>query len=275
MTKIKRFAQNRTFLFSVAVTALFALCLRCSGLLYNLLPQFALKNFLFEIFDILWPVALVLLFGYGFIFRRKGFVNTLIPGMAPLCLRTVLVVNVIILSIAERVQWQTMPVILTGILSMIGIGIREEVVFRGIICNALVSKYGTSKKGLWFAVIVSAACFSVMHLQNLIHGIAPMALVAQLISAFTMGLVLAAIYVRGGNIWVPILIHAITDASGLFQSTFTVTAVSGIQEMSGLSILGSLVLLPIHISLTIFLLRKSKQSEIFARLEQLREEIQG
>lgn len=272
MTKIRSLSQRYAVLFSVAVCVIFFLCMRCSGWIYRQLPQTIMRDLFFEFFDMLWPVALALLLGYGFAFRAKGFVNTLIPGMPSLCLRSFLVVFAVFTAFTEETQWQTMPVMLMGVVSMIGIGIREEVIFRGIIGNSLVLKYGNSTKGLWIAIILSAALFSGIHLQNLLHGLEPIGMIAQLIGAFGMGLVFMTVYVRGGNIWVPILIHAITDASGLFESTFTITTASGIDEMGKLSVGGAFILLPIHIALCMFLLRKSKRPAIFARLEQLREE---
>jgi membrane protease YdiL (CAAX protease family) len=153
---------------------------------------------------------------------------------------------------------------------MIGIGIREEVIFRGIIGNALASKYATDKKGLWFAVIVSGLLFGGVHINNIFYGVKLMGLIAQIVSACGAGLLFTAIYLRGGNIWVLMLIHAIVDAGALLESTFTVTTVTKVDEVSSQNPWGAVLIVCLHTFLALFLLRKSKQPAVFARLEQLR-----
>ena len=167
-------------------------------------------------------------------------------------------------------QWQTTPAIFLGILHMIGIGVREEVIFRGIIGNTLALKYATDKKGLWFAVIVSALLFGGVHINNIFYGVKPMGLMAQVVSACGGGLLFAAIYLRGGNIWLLMLIHALVDAGALLESTFTVTTVTKVDEVSNLNPWGAVINICMHICVALFLLRKSKQPAVFARLEQFR-----
>lgn len=274
MTKLKNFSQKYPVACSLLVCVLYVLCLQGSGALFRLFPQSTMKMFLVEIFDMAWPVALTILFGYGFIFRKKGVMATLIPGIPSYLLRGFLLFGAIFMAFYEGAQWKPLPNILAGVIFLFGIGVREEVIFRGIITNSLVLKYGNTTKGLLFAVIASAAMFSGIHLQNLFSGVPPMAVVAQMIGAFSMGLVLTAIYVRGGNIWVPIILHAIVDASGLFGSLFTVTTATLVDDISALNLAGMLRIVLVQIVFALFLLRKSKRAEIFDRLEKLRAEVQ-
>ena len=71
MTKVRSLSQRYTVLFSLAVCGIFFLCMRCSGWIYRQLPQTIMRDLFFEFFDMLWPVALALLLGYGFAFRAK------------------------------------------------------------------------------------------------------------------------------------------------------------------------------------------------------------
>ena len=95
-------------------------------------------------------------------------------------------------------------------------------------------------------------------------------LIAQILGAFTAGLFFTAVYLRSGNIWALILLHALEDSVGLFESTFTVTTVTKYDQVSNLNVGGTILMACVHICLALFLLRKSKQPAIFARLEQLR-----
>ena len=66
------------------------------------------------------------------------------------------------------------------------------------------------------------------------------------------------------------LIHALVDAGALLESTFTVTTVTKVDEVSNLNPWGALINICMHICVALFLLRKSKQPAVFARLEQFR-----
>ncbi|MGM9960140.1 MAG: type II CAAX prenyl endopeptidase Rce1 family protein [Allobaculum sp.] len=77
----------------------------------------------------------------------------------------------------------------------------EEVVFRGLICNAL-ARYNRG-----FAVIASALLFAMAHM-NLDQGI----------PAFIIGLSLGFIYMRSGSLVVTIAIHAVNNFIALTLS---------------------------------------------------------
>lgn len=271
MTKIKTLSRDYPVLFSVLFCVVFLACMRLAGWLYRLTPRTDLWYFLSEAFDALWPVALSLVLGFGYIYHGKGVGATLVPALPSFFLRTFVLAVAVYTAVTEGAQWKPVSAILGGFMSLVGVGIREEVVFRGIIGNALARKYATDGKGLWKTVILSAALFSGVHLQNLFLGLDPVAMIAQLVGAFGMGMIFMAVYIRGGNIWVLIVLHSIVDASGLFESTFTQNALGAIEEMGEMNLGGLLILMPIHLGLTMFLLRKSRRPAIFARLEKLRE----
>ena len=179
MTKIRNLYRDHPAVGSVILTAVFVLCLVAVDWAEQPLPRLAQ-----EFVGMLWPVGLVLLMGYGFIFRQKGFRATLKAGMFLVCFGIFAMSTQLFSVFYYGKQFEALPTILLGIVTMIGIGIREEVIFRGIIGNALSLKYGTSDKGIWVAEILSAAMFSLMHLQNLRVGLDPTAMIAQLISTF-------------------------------------------------------------------------------------------
>jgi membrane protease YdiL (CAAX protease family) len=230
-----------------------------------------LFDYLYELINILWPIALACLCGFHFIYGAKGFGSTLIAGISFIVLYSIPLADGFLQAyIHPETQWQTQAVILLNILSMIGVGIREEVIFRGIIANSLAMKYATDKKGLWFAVIVSSVLFGCIHVTNLFVGVEPTGLIAQIIGSAAIGLFYTVIYLRGGNIWVPILIHAFQDSSVLFKSLFTVTTVTEVDQMSSTNLSSGFIMIGVCVALSMFLLRKSKQPAVFARLEQLR-----
>ena len=95
------------------------------------------------------------------------------------------------------------------------------------------------------------------------HGISDFHLCADaagLADACGAGLLYAAIYYRGGSIWVLILNHFMTDAASLFTTLFTVTEATAASAVNDLDF-GNLFPLFISTGIAIFLLRKSKIHE--------------
>lgn len=273
MRKIRNLSQQHAILFSLAVFVVFSLIHRVMGVVFDFIPESLLRSYCEETLDIIWPVVLTLLVGYGFALSMKGLGKTLKVGSAVWGFFIVMVLFFWIAAAANPdVQWQSTPYIFLGILSMLGVGIREEVIFRGIIGNSLVLKYGKTMKGLWFAILLSSFLFGAVHFSNLLHGVSLSGVIAQLIAGIGFGIMFMAIYLRGGCLWIPIMIHALNDTIGLFDILFTVTAISEVEVMSEGSYAGLFISIPIQVGIALFLLRKSKRPEVFAHLEAIREE---
>jgi membrane protease YdiL (CAAX protease family) len=86
--------------------------------------------------------------------------------------------------------------LLTGLLLFIAVGIAEEFFFRGYLIDVF-SRPG--KPGL--GVIISSVLFAFAHAFN------PNVAVLGLINIFIVGLLLAYMYVKTGNLWMPIGFH--------------------------------------------------------------------
>jgi membrane protease YdiL (CAAX protease family) len=155
-----------------------------------------------------------------------------------------------------------------GLVQAVGIGIREECFFRGAIQSIIAKKYVRSVKGVWLAALIASSIFGIVHLFNIFTGFDPLVVFMQAISATSTGLFFAAVYLRSGSLWVPILVHALIDTVALAGSIFlTQTRAETVNELSW----GALAGMAIYILPTIFLLRPSKCKEIVARYEAERE----
>lgn len=80
----------------------------------------------------------------------------------------------------------------------------EELLFRGVIVNAL------KDKGKIFAIVLSSIMFSIFHLSP-----------SQLIYPVCFGLILATVYLRTNNIIFPILLHFINNALSISIQYFS------------------------------------------------------
>ena len=78
----------------------------------------------------------------------------------------------------------------------------EECLFRGLIFRNL---YGKSR---WAAYIVSILAFAIIHILGYIGTYSPLELLMAFLQYLPAGLCLAWSYIKGGSVFVPILIHA-------------------------------------------------------------------
>ena len=207
-------------------------------------------------------VALLLLTRTGRLnlLRRRGcgFLNGLLVGMYPLFFIGYTAFGTLAFGRPDT-PLLPLPRILTFMLNMILVGVAEELVFRGIIAQTLLERYGTARAGVWKACLVSGVLFGAAHLSNLL-GSAPFGVLMQCVFAGSLGVLFAAIYFRTGNLWVLVFLHGAQDAAsllagGLYGTENMSTAVSSYDSTMLLSVL-------VYLIPTFFLLRKKKIGEV-------------
>ncbi len=179
-------------------------------------------------------VALLLLARTGRLdlLRRRGcgFLNGMLVGMYPLFFIGYTTVGTLAFGRPDT-PLLPLPRILTFMLNMILVGVAEELVFRGIIAQTLLERYGTARAGVWKACLVSGVLFGAAHLSNLL-GSEPFGVLMQCLFAAALGVLFAAIYFRTGNLWVTVFLHGMMDISsmligGLYGTTTLAESVSG------------------------------------------------
>lgn len=87
----------------------------------------------------------------------------------------------------------------------LGIGMAEEIYFRGIICNMW------QDRGVVKAMLVSSILFGCCHLLNVMGGASLGATVLQICFAFVYGMVFALIFMIGKSLIPCVLLHALHD----------------------------------------------------------------
>lgn len=264
--KLKKMMRDYPIVSCIAVAICAFALSGVVGLLRKLLPESLLIDYIRQIVNILWPMALTILLGYGWCYSRGSFKKTLLAGSFALVLfSTTFLIRASETILNSETSWKSIAGICLGIISILGVGFREETIFRGIIANNLGIAYGKSLRGVWKAVIISGLIFGLAHLTNIIFGVNPAKALIQVISATALGMYFTAVYYRGGNIWVLMLIHCIVDAGGLFRSAFT-TEADKVADINNLSLNG-LIMVPIYLAVTIFLLRKKKMNEVLDNIK--------
>ena len=102
-------------------------------------------------------------------------------------------------AIKEGMSINNIGNIIIFLVCMFLVGLAEELSCRALITESLLEHFGTSKKGVWKAAIISGVIFGLMHLFNFEMQF-PLSTIIQAIMAGVSDIMLAAIYFRCGNI---------------------------------------------------------------------------
>ena len=148
-------------------------------------------------------------------FNKKGFCDGLLYGIP----FYVIGIGSIFVSNAElkwgQLSFLGVPHLILFTINMFLVGVNEEIWLRSLILNSFINKYGSDKKSIWKAIIMSAIIFGLIHIPN-IFFMEPLTLVVQVINAMSGGILFAVIFVRCKNIWAGIAVHVIVDWCSLF-----------------------------------------------------------
>lgn len=267
---LKRLRERRPVLYCVVAEILFLLFMMVAvyGLAFGLVltgaDWSALDEYAMTIFQELAGIAVALVFlfatGRQHLLTRRGcgFLDGLLVGMYPLGLICYSMVVSLTLSRPDGPMRSPLQ-ILTFVVGMFSVGIAEEFLFRAVIAETLLEKFGPSTQGVWKACLLSGLLFGCAHLTNLL-GSAPFGVLMQCLFTISIGTLLGAIYFRTGNIWVPVFIHGFMDVSSIIigglYGTETVTEAVSNYDASMLSAV-LIYILPV-----LFLLRRKRIGQV-------------
>ncbi len=160
-------------------------------------------------------------------------------------------------AVAGGVPFGALP--LSSILAAIMAGVSEELVFREMGISYLARQWRDEKKIIPMALIPAAA-FSLTHLTNISVNSDVGSLLTQVLLTMFFGFFYSAVYLRTGNIWPLILVHALHDLLA-FSASEGVTAM-GVEEFPDWTT-GFLIVIEAALAVWgLYLLRKSKRAEI-------------
>lgn len=99
------------------------------------------------------------------------------------------------------------------------IGIAEEITFRGMILGSLIHNW-KGKKPILGSVLLSSLIFGLTHAINAFSQPLPNTIV-QIVVAFSLGVILAFMYLRTNNLITPILFHMLVDFTSISLTNST------------------------------------------------------
>ena len=101
----------------------------------------------------------------------------------------------------------------------LAIGLFEELAFRGVIFLMFAEKRHTTRKGLFWSLILTSAVFGAVHLVNVLVGAGIGAVILQIGYSFLIGAMCSVVLLKTRNIWICVMLHAIYDFCGTLMPT--------------------------------------------------------
>jgi membrane protease YdiL (CAAX protease family) len=89
-----------------------------------------------------------------------------------------------------------------------GIGVVEEVLFRGLILALLLAAYAHRAQPVWRAVVVSSVLFATVHLPNVLLGEGLVETLGQVVAGGFLGVFAAGLTLWARSVWPAALAHA-------------------------------------------------------------------
>ena len=160
-------------------------------------------------------------------FRRRSFTGLLVSLPALL----IAVNNFPILGLLNgtvRVTAETSRILLL-LAAVVGIGLFEEIAFRGVVFPILLgrilkklrekerenARIPTETKAVFLAIVFTSLLFGLIHVMNLFVGGSVGAVILQVGYSFLIGGMCAIVLIKTRCVFIPVLIHAVYDFGGL------------------------------------------------------------
>ena len=141
---------------------------------------------------------------HGF-FRVKGLKKGILLGWSMLLVAAIVALN----KVFGGEELGSLPYAL--FLGLIP-GFSEEVLFR-VLPLSIAMRQETVRRNPLFVCFLPGVLFGIIHSANVLIGADPIGTLLQVVYAIAIGILLAGIYVRTGNMWAVIFLHSIVDAA--------------------------------------------------------------
>lgn len=263
--KVQKWNAAAVIILSVVIAVLFLLVMDVTTVLLGrvvTMPGYG-ATLVSELVAAVYVMVVLVVLGYSNILKEKGegFIRGFYIGgfMTAYCIFEVIGQIYVQCMTAEK-QAEPFLLILMFVASVFLIGFNEEFVFRGIVLNLFLDKFGNSKKGILTSTILSGVLFGAVHLSNIFSGVSVGSACIQALEAALLGILFAQIYLRSGNIWITVIVHALTDFASMFASGIygAGNAVDTINKLSAINFIA----IPVFLTPVLIMFRKSKLNEL-------------
>lgn len=226
-------------------------------------------NMLGELFGTIFLFFMIIICKKGYlIYRNKGSILEAISVSLPFIIYSLYIgCSLFGIYFVEGYELVSIDNIIVIVILYLLVGVFEDFLTRGLALNILLDKFGKTKKGIWLSIFLSSLFFGLIHFVNIFTGASLKGVLIQVITATCIGMYFAAIYLRSGSVWAPALLHGFYDIAASVSSFFVIKEVVDVSGDYGEAISnyswGNLVVGVIFVFLTLFLLRKSRFSDVY------------
>lgn len=113
-------------------------------------------------------------------------------------------------------------ILIEGIIYYIGVAIVEELYVRGLLLNLIEKLCYKKKNNTMIAIILSSVIFGLGHIFGVL-GQPILIIITKVVWTIAMGMYFGIIYKKTNNLWLPIILHFITDVCALPYCFTTIT----------------------------------------------------
>jgi membrane protease YdiL (CAAX protease family) len=169
-------------------------------------------------------IVMIVAFGYRRIFKFRNLKKSLLIVIPALIIS---INNFPIIAFFDGRAVLTEPVyrVFLFFIECLSIGFFEEIIFRGIILLFLVKRFSHERHGVLLSIVLSSALFGYFHFFNILSGASLGDTVLQVGYSFLVGMMWAVMYLKTGNLWLTMILHASYNFFG--QVMFYLGAVQG------------------------------------------------
>ena len=215
--KILGLPKAAVIVIGIVITALFLVLMNLVGgvvaHLTSITDSYTLQ-LIAEIGVAIYAIGMLFLMGYQQSLKKTGvgFLRGFYIGgfMVGYCVY-VAVAQLFLQSVSGSDGVRSAGGIMIYILTMFLVGMNEEVIMRGIVLNLFADRFSNTRRGVLAAIILSSVIFGAAHIPNVLSGVPLSSALIQALQATLLGVLFAAIYLRSGNLWICIIIHALVD----------------------------------------------------------------
>jgi uncharacterized protein len=169
-------------------------------------------------------VIVIIGFGYRWIFKSSNIWKSMIIIIPALIIS---INNFPIIAFFDGRAVLTEPTyrVFLFLIECLSVGFFEEIIFRGILLVFLINKLSEVKHGVLLAILISSALFGLSHVFNILNGAGIGDTLMQIGYSFLVGMMWSVMFLRTGNIWLTMLLHATFNFFG--QVMFNLGTVDG------------------------------------------------
>ena len=190
-------------------------------------------------YEVIWFMCLIpvlLLFNNKYILHEKhmSLKNTL-KIIWPLITLTTCI-GIFYFGFAGGFKHFNLDEVIASIFLYTFVGIFEEFLCRGWLQNEFIERFGNSRKGVFYSILISGIIFGAIHILNYFGGQELGITLVQMTSAMIIGFYFGIVYFRTKNIWVTVILHGFWDLALSLGNMNVTTSCANNIEFSGLSI---------------------------------------